>query len=313
LPLTAIFPWISCDDETGVISVIFYDDSDRDTENEALGTIDTHVAMSKDYGNTWDESRVSDNKFMPHDQVQYFFGDYIGICSEDGITYPAFTDTYDYDFNNCSSKVYVSPFYTWNCVPNYFNVIEPVNNSNPIEEWEVYKYDPNGTNGNITAENKIENNGVAVFNAGTEIVFQPTGDTHDTDNPGFWSKNGSFTHAYIDGCLCFPPTSPPPSDDSKINRVEKNILTTQDIQKYSEPNVTIIPNPNNGKFQIEVLNLDIRDCTLEITNSIGMPVYSSNSLDKNPMNIDISNLPKGVYMIKVYNHDKSYMNKIVCK
>ena len=56
----AFFPWISCDDETGVLSVIYY--SDRNSEGD--GTyIDATVAMSKDYGASWDESSVSDYIF----------------------------------------------------------------------------------------------------------------------------------------------------------------------------------------------------------------------------------------------------------
>jgi hypothetical protein len=281
----AFFPWISCDDESGVISVIFYDDSQT-----GYDLVETHVAMSKDYGNTWNEWRVSDNKFMPPSTG--WFGDYIGICSKDGLVYPTFTDTY----SNCYPSVVVSPFDMWPCAEYYNNILgngEEIA-ANQIKKWQAQDY--------IIAMNQIEQEGMAVFTAGNEIIFKPILNNGQPGDPyGFWAQSGSFVHAYIGGCA---------SCNSKDQRDLTILSQEPDNNKLK---VSVFPNPSDGKFQIDFKEIEIHGCRLEITNSVGTPVYSRNMLDQTTLNIDISNYPKGIYLIKLYSKDRTYVNKMVCK
>jgi hypothetical protein len=75
----------------------------------------------------------------------------------------------------------------------------------------------------------------------------------------------------------------------------------------------IYPNPCNGKFQVEFRSKNQDDCKVEITNSLGTKVFSFFSSVKATKNIDISNYPKGIYLIKLHNQDRTYINKMVCK
>ena len=97
-------PWISCDSETGTLSVIFYDDRNM-TTNTAC---ETWVAYSVDAGNTWTDFRVSDVSFTPtpiSGLASSYMGDYLGITSKGGRVYPCWTDT-----RGGLWMTYVSPF-----------------------------------------------------------------------------------------------------------------------------------------------------------------------------------------------------------
>lgn len=99
----AYFPWISCDPETGVLSVIFYDD-----RNTTSASCEAWVAYSLDAGNTWTDFRVSDVSFTPSaipGLAGGYMGDYLGITSKGGMVYPCWTDTRGGLF-----MTYVSPF-----------------------------------------------------------------------------------------------------------------------------------------------------------------------------------------------------------
>jgi PKD repeat protein len=99
----AYFPWISCDPETGVLSVVFYDDRDvSSAQNEVF------AAYSTDAGNTWTDFKVSDVAFTPSPipgLASSYMGDYLGITSKGGKVYPCWTDNRDGIY-----MTYVSPF-----------------------------------------------------------------------------------------------------------------------------------------------------------------------------------------------------------
>jgi PKD repeat protein len=96
-------PWITCDPETGNLSVVFYDD-----RNTASTACEAWVSVSLDAGNTWSDFRVSDVSFTPTaipGLASSYMGDYLGITSKGGRVYPCWTDTRGGEF-----KTYVSPF-----------------------------------------------------------------------------------------------------------------------------------------------------------------------------------------------------------
>ena len=97
------FPWISCDPETGNLSVISYDD-----RNVTSTMCETFVANSLDGGVTWEDFKVSDVAFTPvpiSGLASGYFGDYISISSRGGKVYPCWTDN-----RNGRALTYVSPF-----------------------------------------------------------------------------------------------------------------------------------------------------------------------------------------------------------
>ncbi len=99
---TAYMPWITCDQETGIIATVFYDN-----RNTATASCEAWVAYSLDAGATWSDFRVSDVSFTPSPisgLATGYMGDYLGITAKGGRFYPCWTD------NRTGYMTYVSPF-----------------------------------------------------------------------------------------------------------------------------------------------------------------------------------------------------------
>lgn len=99
------FPWITSDPETGILSVIFYDD-----RNVGGSQCEVYCANSYDGGVTWEDFKVSDVAFTPSPiggLADGYMGDYIAINARGGIVYPAWADT-----RSGSVMTYVSPYET---------------------------------------------------------------------------------------------------------------------------------------------------------------------------------------------------------
>jgi len=87
---THYFPWVTCDQANGYVSVVFYDNRDV-TSAQA----ETFMAYSTDGCSTFTDMKVSDVSWtpapIPHMATKYF-GDYLGITAYDGRVYPTWTD-----------------------------------------------------------------------------------------------------------------------------------------------------------------------------------------------------------------------------
>jgi len=87
------FPWITCDPTTGGICVIYYDDRNLSTTQ-----CETYVSYSYDGALTWTDFKISDVSFTPSPipgTAFDYFGDYIGIQSQNMKVYPIWTDNRD--------------------------------------------------------------------------------------------------------------------------------------------------------------------------------------------------------------------------
>ena len=95
------FPWITCDPANGILSMIYYDDRNVDTNQ-----CEVYCANSVDGGSTWEEFKVSDISFTPAPipgLVDKYMGDYLGIHSKNGKVYPVWTDNrLGYAMSYCS-------------------------------------------------------------------------------------------------------------------------------------------------------------------------------------------------------------------
>ena len=103
----AYIPWMTCDPETGTISIIYYDDRNvSDTE------VETFVSISYDEGLTWEDLKISDVAFTPTPILGLapgYMGDYLGIAARGGKVYPIWPDN-----RSGWHLSYVSPFETFN-------------------------------------------------------------------------------------------------------------------------------------------------------------------------------------------------------
>ena len=103
----AYLPWITCDPETGAISVIYFDDRDVSSTQ-----VETWVSNSFDGGETWEAFRVSDVAFTPSPlpgMATGYMGDYLGISARGGKVYPVWSDN-----RNGSLYAYCSVYETNN-------------------------------------------------------------------------------------------------------------------------------------------------------------------------------------------------------
>jgi hypothetical protein len=99
------FPWITCDPENGILSVVFYDD-----RNVGGGQCEVYCANSYDGGETWEDFKVSDVAFTPSPipgLADGYMGDYLGIAARGGWVYPVWADN-----RNGSVMSYCSPYET---------------------------------------------------------------------------------------------------------------------------------------------------------------------------------------------------------
>lgn len=99
------FPWITCDPENGILSVVFYDD-----RNVSNSQCEVYCANSYDGGDTWEDFKVSDIAFTPSPipgLADGYMGDYLGINARGGMVYPVWADN-----RTGSVMSYCSPYET---------------------------------------------------------------------------------------------------------------------------------------------------------------------------------------------------------
>lgn len=85
------FPWIACDQATGYLSIVFYDNRNCNA-NQA----ETWMAYSTNGGETFEDLKVSDVTFTPAPipmMASKYMGDYLAIDAYGGKAYPCWTDT----------------------------------------------------------------------------------------------------------------------------------------------------------------------------------------------------------------------------
>ena len=84
-------------------------------------------------------------------------------------------------------------------------------------------------------------------------------------------------------------------------------------EDLSELSFNVIPNPNNGVFNIELNNLTADEYVISIANILGQEVYTkTRNLASNFSDlVDLSHLEKGVYIIELKNSNKSINKRII--
>jgi hypothetical protein len=72
---------------------------------------------------------------------------------------------------------------------------------------------------------------------------------------------------------------------------------------------TVIPNPNNGSFTLDLLNEEVKDVV--VYDMLGKAVYAIKATAAQTLDIDISSLPKGMYVVKVSGNGTIQTKKVI--
>ena len=82
------------------------------------------------------------------------------------------------------------------------------------------------------------------------------------------------------------------------------------IEENEKP-FTIYPNPNYGIFNIEFLEKDLSEFSLEVLNAMGNTVYYEQKTLKNKIQINLKSQSKGIYFVKVKANGNFFTKKMV--
>ena len=83
-----------------------------------------------------------------------------------------------------------------------------------------------------------------------------------------------------------------------------------DNNLWLENRINIFPNPNNGFFQIKLNEKVALPIQLEMIDLNGKFIFG---LEKNEtlFDINVKNLPKGIYFLKIKNQQGVFLGKII--
>ena len=102
--------------------------------------------------------------------------------------------------------------------------------------------------------------------------------------------------------------------DLKIDEIhfKSQPLNTGIFNYENDRAVSIFPNPAHGRFEIRGLEKCVQG--LEIFNGTGEKVYKiSNLKQQTSIEIDLSNFPKGIYIVKLYDGKGNHTEKVMIR
>jgi hypothetical protein len=138
--------------------------------------------------------------------------------------------------------------------------------------------------------------------AGKSIIFLP----------GFHTCSGSFVDAHITSDSSFCDGS---SGSPIVNLpVEKSLEVKpapgkQDVVP-GDKSIKVYPNPNNGQFIIALINIR-SESAVAVYNMLGVRVYSSLVNEQAELNINLPELRKGIYFVKVTDQKEQFTKKMM--
>jgi PKD repeat protein len=92
-----------------------------------------------------------------------------------------------------------------------------------------------------------------------------------------------------------------------------HVKNTTGIHEFNAYQINIYPNPNSGKFTLELQGADQGDLTVTVFNVLGSVVYQEqvSVFNKLHKTLDLSSLPGGVYHLRVNGSQGSAIQRII--
>ena len=161
----------------------------------------------------------------------------------------------------------------------------------------------------LTATNVIHNGATANYNAGVKIRLQP----------GFKATSGSSFRAFIEDCSN-DASSLPQQNTREVVTYTTNI-TNQDKENLDTRNTLenvgfqMYPNPVKEFLNIKINTAILTDGSVQIYSINGALVqtHTLQKKDESDLKIDVSQLKKGIYIVKIINNKKDVFVKKIIK
>lgn len=170
----------------------------------------------------------------------------------------------------------------------------------------------------------IENGESACFDAYNNITVEGVSSTVEFKNgssvnliaqnsitflPGFHAESGSYVHAYISDVFCNDILAPIMATQPIVEKsTESFVYEKMEDQITDQLSIRVFPNPNEGKFMIELNNF-VSEVQIIVYNSAGSVVQQSIT-SENQTTIDISNSKRGIYFVRTSSEDRQFVKKI---
>jgi hypothetical protein len=127
-----------------------------------------------------------------------------------------------------------------------------------------------------------------------------------TIEPDFWAMQGSnvtITSSVLPNLM----PAKAPNNENMLTSLERIVTLPQ----TSGIDFTVYPNPNNGNFTVEIMG-DIQPYTVEIFNASGGMLGKVNC-DTQSIGINRTDLPAGIYYLRLGMNSKQAVKKLIVK
>jgi len=190
-------------------------------------------------------------------------------------------------------KIYINgQDYTNIFVNGYNNIYDKSFVNQPILGGTYYAFNRIETSGTV---NTLTNQTTELI-AGRQIVFKP----------GFTGYAG--LHASIDSKVnnCI---ETPCGSGMRMANTTYNNANSVGVYDKTNNHFILFPNPNNGQFTLKLGNTNSNNL-VEIYDVMGKKIWSKVVLTNKEL-IDISDQPKGIYLVKVLKGNNLFTQKII--
>ena len=147
---------------------------------------------------------------------------------------------------------------------------------------------------------EVLSGGEAIFVAGGTIYLRY----------GFSSQEGSYTHAYITLNDQFCGSQPLAMVAYQQDPVEQIVDIPDIISNPDDLSINIYPNPTSGLFNIDFFNFTEK-AEIHVMNFQGQEVFKKSNQNQLTLEMDISRLPDGIYMIIIKTNDQNISGKVI--
>lgn len=157
------------------------------------------------------------------------------------------------------------------------------------------------------AVNYVILGGGTAFNVQSTGTLNAVGGTSVNLTPPFRAYSGSSVSLLIDGDPCNwspSPTAPPfeeIDEPSAIFDLDPNVF------------VGVYPNPNEGTFTVSVSESIGEFFSVEIYNTTGAIVWKIDKIGDKVFNVNLSDAPQGMYLIKIASNGEIFTKKIILR